>query len=103
MLARAVTPVLLMACTLGAAPLLGRIAIGGGRHLYLEQHYRHADYVAVTAFISYQRPPAFEMNEDFAHSHQSVSFVEEPPIAQNAHIGLLRGMTPSRDRASASD
>jgi pimeloyl-ACP methyl ester carboxylesterase len=38
MLARTVTAVLLMACTLGAAPLSGRIAIGGGRHLYLECH-----------------------------------------------------------------
>jgi len=38
MLARAVAAVLLMACTLGAAPLSGRITIGGGRHLYLECH-----------------------------------------------------------------
>jgi pimeloyl-ACP methyl ester carboxylesterase len=36
MLARTVATVLIMACTLGAAPLSGRIAIGGGRHLYLE-------------------------------------------------------------------
>ena len=35
MLARTVATVLIMACTLGAAPLSGRIAIGGGRHLYL--------------------------------------------------------------------
>jgi hypothetical protein len=38
MRARTVATVLLMACTLGAAPLSGRIAIGGGRHLYLECH-----------------------------------------------------------------
>jgi pimeloyl-ACP methyl ester carboxylesterase len=38
MLARTVATVLVMACTLGAAPLSGRIAIGGGRHLYLECH-----------------------------------------------------------------
>ena len=38
MLARTVTAVLLIACTLGAAPLSGRIAIGGDRHLYLECH-----------------------------------------------------------------
>jgi len=38
MLARTVATVLIMACTLGAAPLSGRIAIGGGRHLYLECH-----------------------------------------------------------------
>lgn len=36
MLARTVATVLLMACTLGAAPLSDRIAIEGGRHLYLE-------------------------------------------------------------------
>jgi pimeloyl-ACP methyl ester carboxylesterase len=38
MLARTVATVLLMACTLSAAPLSDRIAIGGGRHLYLECH-----------------------------------------------------------------
>jgi pimeloyl-ACP methyl ester carboxylesterase len=38
MLARTVAALLLMACTLGAAPLSGRITIGGGRHLYLECH-----------------------------------------------------------------
>jgi len=38
MLERTVATVLIMACTLGAAPLSGRIAIGGGRHLYLECH-----------------------------------------------------------------
>ena len=38
MLAHTVAMVLIMACTLGAAPLSGRIAIGGGRHLYLECH-----------------------------------------------------------------
>ena len=38
MLARAVATVLLVACTLSAAPLSDRIAIGGGRHLYLECH-----------------------------------------------------------------
>src|SRR6516225_11287160 len=38
MLARTVTAALLMACTLSAAPLSDRIAIGGGRHLYLECH-----------------------------------------------------------------
>ena len=37
MLARTVATVL-MACTLSAAPLSDRIAIGGGRHLYLECH-----------------------------------------------------------------
>lgn len=36
MLARTVAAMLLMAGTLGAAPLSGRITIGGGRHLYLE-------------------------------------------------------------------
>jgi hypothetical protein len=36
MLARTVATVLVMVCTLGATPLSGRIAIGGGRHLYLE-------------------------------------------------------------------
>lgn len=38
MLARTVATVLLMAGTLSAAPLSDRIAIGGGRHLYLECH-----------------------------------------------------------------
>jgi hypothetical protein len=35
MLARTVATVPIMACSLGAAPLSGRIAIGGGRHLHL--------------------------------------------------------------------
>jgi pimeloyl-ACP methyl ester carboxylesterase len=38
MLARMIATVVIMACALGAAPLSGRIAIGGGRHLYLECH-----------------------------------------------------------------
>ena len=52
MLARTVATVLIMACTLGAAPLSGRIAIGGGRHLYLECHGSGSPTVVLDAGLS---------------------------------------------------
>src|SRR6516162_5249757 len=52
MLARTVTAVLLIACTLGAAPLSGRTAIGGGRHLYLECHGSGSPTVVLDAGLS---------------------------------------------------
>ena len=52
MLERTVATVLIMACTLGAAPLSGRIAIGGGRHLYLECHGSGSPTVVLDAGLS---------------------------------------------------